>query len=127
MFALAVLIFCLRAMQSDAVWKGTEECIWVGFGGVNVGLALMVLLDLFPGGVLQFWDLIANGYWHARPLTFLMGGLCHKLEWVRMAGDTIFILAGAVSPALGAVRSVWKRDGVPPALGVRDLPIVGSN
>jgi nitric oxide reductase subunit B len=40
----------------------------------------MVLLDLFPGGVLQLWDSIANGYWHARRLTFLMGGLYHKLE-----------------------------------------------
>ena len=54
----------------------------------NVGLALMILLDLFPGGVLQLWDSIANGYWHARRLTFLMGGLYHKLEWVRMAGGT---------------------------------------
>src|ERR1035438_8809959 len=40
----------------------------------NVGLALMIILDLFPGGVIQLWDSIANGYWHARRLTFLMGG-----------------------------------------------------
>ena len=115
MLALAVLVFCLRAMQSDAVWKGTEKFIRVGFWGVNVGLALMVLLDLFPGGVLQLWDSIANGYWHARRLTFLMGGLYHKLEWVRMAGDMIFILVGAVPLALGVLRSLWKRDLVPPA------------
>ena len=115
MLALAVLVFCLRAMQSDAVWKETEKFIRVGFWGVNVGLALMVLLDLFPGGVLQLWDSVAHGYWHARRLTFLMGGLYHKLEWVRMAGDMIFILAGAVPIALGVLRSVWKRDLVPPA------------
>ena len=115
MLALAVLVFCLRAMQSDAVWKGTEKFIRVGFWGVNVGLALMVLLDLFPGGVLQLWDSIANGYWHARRLTFLMGGLYHKLEWVRMAGDMIFILVGAVPLALGVLRSLWKRDLAPPA------------
>jgi nitric oxide reductase subunit B len=115
MLALAVLVFCLRAMQSDAVWKGTEKFIRVGFWGANVGLALMVLLDLFPGGVLQLWDSIANGYWHARRLTFLMGGLYHTLEWVRMAGDMIFILVGAVPIALGVLRSVWKRDVVPPA------------
>ena len=100
MLALAVLVFCLRAMQSDAVWKGTEKFIRVGFWGANVGLALMILLDLFPGGVLQLWDSIANGYWHARRLTFLMGGLYHKLEWVRMAGDMIFILVGALPIAL---------------------------
>jgi nitric oxide reductase subunit B len=101
-------------MQSDAVWKGTEKFIKVGFWGANVGLALMILLDLFPGGVLQLWDSIANGYWHARRLTFLMGGLYHKLVWVRMAGDMIFILVGAVPIALGVLRSMWKRDVVPP-------------
>jgi nitric oxide reductase subunit B len=102
-------------MQSDAVWKRTAKFIRVGFWGANVGLALMILLDLFPGGVLQLWDSIANGYWHARRLTFLTGGLYHKLEWVRMAGDMIFILAGAVPIALGALRSVWKRDLLPMA------------
>jgi nitric oxide reductase subunit B len=115
MLALAVLVFCLRAMQSDEVWKGTEKFIRVGFWGVNLGLALMILLDLFPGGVLQLWDSIANGYWHARRLTFLMGGFYHKLEWVRMAGDMIFILFGTVPLALGVLRSVWKRDLAPPA------------
>ena len=113
--AFAVLVFCLRAVQFDAVWKETEKFIKVGLWGVNVGLALMVVLDLFLGGVLQLWDSIANGYWHARRLTFLMGGLYHKLERVRVAGDTIFIFAGAVPIALGVLRSVWKRDVVPSA------------
>jgi len=110
MLALAVLVFCLRAMQSDAVWKGTEKFIRVGFWGANVGLALMVVLDLFPGGVIQLWDSIANGYWHARRLTFLMGGAYHKLEWLRMVGDLVFLFAGALPITLGALRSMWKRD-----------------
>jgi nitric oxide reductase subunit B len=115
MLALAVVVFCLRAMQSDAAWKETEKFIRVGFWGVNVGLALMIVLDLFPAGVLQLWDSVANGYWHARRLNFLMGGLYHKLEWLRMAGDATFILAGAVPIALGVLRSVWKRDMAPTA------------
>ena len=110
MLALAVLIFCLRAMQSDAVWKGTEKFIRFGFWGANAGLALMVILDLFPGGVIQLWDSITNGYWHARRLTFLMGGTFHTLEWLRIAGDMVFLLAGALPITVGALRSVWKRD-----------------
>jgi nitric oxide reductase subunit B len=82
----------------------------------------MAVLDLFLRGVLQLWDFIANGYWHARRSTFLMGGLYHKLEWVRMAGDMIFILAGAVPIALGVLRSLWKRDAVPPVLGDTHIP-----
>jgi nitric oxide reductase subunit B len=110
MLALAVLVFCLRAMQSDTAWKGTEKFIRLGFWGLNVGLALMIILDLFPGGVIQLWDSIANGYWHARRLTFLMSGTYHKLEWLRMVGDMVFLLAGALPIALGVLRSVWKRD-----------------
>ena len=84
-------------------------------GALNAGLALMVILDLFPGGVLQLWDSIANGYWHARRLTFLMGGTFHKLEWLRMVGDMVFLFAGALPITLGALRSVWKRDLSPTA------------
>ena len=73
----------------------------------------MIVLDLFPGGVIQLWDSIANGYWHARRLTFLMGGAYHKLEWLRMVGDMVFLFAGALPITLGALRSVWKRD-LPP-------------
>jgi nitric oxide reductase subunit B len=110
MLALAVLIFCLRAMQSDTTWKETEKFVRVGFWGANVGLVLMITLDLFPGGVIQLWDSIANGYWHARRLTFLMGGTYHKLEWLRMVGDVVFLFAGALPITLGALRSMWKRD-----------------
>ena len=61
----------------------------------------------------QLWDSIANGYWHARRLTFLMGGTFHKLEWLRMVGDMVFLLAGALPITLAALRSVWKRDLFP--------------
>jgi nitric oxide reductase large subunit len=46
-----------------------------------------------------------------------MGGLYHKLEWVRMAGDMTFILAGVVPIVLGALRSLWKRDLSPTVPG----------
>ena len=115
MLALTVLVFCLRAMQSDATWKETQKFVRVGFWGANVGLALMIILDLFPGGVIRLWDSIANGYWHARRLTFLMGGTYHKLEWLRMVGDVVFLFAGALPITLGALRSVWKRDLSPTA------------
>jgi nitric oxide reductase subunit B len=77
----------------------------VGYWGLNAGLSLMILLDLFPAGVLQLWDVIANGYWHARRLEYSMSGTFHTLEWIRVAGDTIFIVLGAVPIALGALHS----------------------
>ncbi|MGH3959938.1 nitric-oxide reductase large subunit, partial [Mycobacterium sp.] len=74
MLALAVLVFCLRALVEDARWRRVEPLVRTGFWGLNAGLALMVLLDLFPGGVLQLWDSLTNGYWHARRLAYLMTG-----------------------------------------------------
>ena len=98
------------------VWQESEKYVRVGYWGLNAGLSLMILLDLFPAGVLQLWDVISNGYWHARRLDYLMDGLFHKLEWARMAGDAIFILFGAVPIAIAALRSVLKRDLHPATL-----------
>jgi nitric oxide reductase subunit B len=96
-------------MQSDATWKETQKFVRVGFWGANVGLALMIVLDLFPGGVIQLWDSVANGYWHARRLTFLMGGTYHRLEWLRMVGDVVFLFAGSQTTVrTGCVSRVGK-------------------
>jgi nitric oxide reductase subunit B len=107
MLALAVLVFCLRAVSNDEAWGKVEKLIHIGFWGLNLGLGLMLLLDLFPGGVLQLWDVISNGYWHARRLTYLMEGTYHTLEWIRIAGDMIFLLAGAVPVALATLWLVF--------------------
>ncbi len=110
MLALAVLVFCLRAMQTDRVWERTLKYVRVGFWGLNAGLALMVITDLFPGGALQLWDSLANGYWHARRLTYLMSGTFHALEWLRISGDMIFLLLGVLPILMAAVRSIANRD-----------------
>jgi nitric oxide reductase subunit B len=96
MLALAVVVFCLRAVAEDLRWQRIEALIRVSFWGLNGGLALMMLLDLFPGGVLQLWDSLSNGYWHARRLTFLMSGTFHVLEWARIIADTVFLVLGVV-------------------------------
>jgi len=110
MLALAVLVFCLRAMQTDAVWAGSVKFVRVGFWGLNAGLGLMVLTDLFPGGVLQLSDSLSHGYWHARRLTFLMSGTFHTLEWVRIFADMVFLALGVVPILIAALRSLGKRD-----------------
>jgi len=110
MLALAVLVFCLRALKSDAVWNRSEKFIRLGFWGLNIGLGLMLLLDLFPAGVLQLWDSITNGYWHARRLSYLMGGTFHTLEWIRIIADLVFLLAGAVPLVIAALRMIFSKD-----------------
>jgi len=108
MLALGVLVFCLRAMQGDASWSVTEKYVRVGYWGLNAGLSLMILLDLFPAGVVQLWDVISSGYWHARSLGYSMSGAFHRLEWVRIGGDTVFIVLGALPIVVGALRALLR-------------------
>lgn len=69
----------------------------------------MILLDLFPAGVLQLWDVLTNGYWHGRRLEYLMGGNYHILEWIRIVGDLIFLLLGAVPIVFATLLLVFGR------------------
>ncbi|HZM70048.1 MAG TPA: hypothetical protein VFB95_06740, partial [Candidatus Cryosericum sp.] len=82
----------------------------VGFWGLNVGLALMAVSDLFPAGVLQLWDSLTHGYWHARRLTFLTSGTFHLLEWIRMFADAVFLILGVVPILIATLRSLARRD-----------------
>lgn len=107
MLALAVLVYCLRAMTPDEAWTRIEKFFKVGFWGLNAGLGLMIVLNLFPAGVLQLYDVVQNGYAHARSLEFTMTGFFHKSEWVRMLGDSIFILVGTVPVFIGTALAVW--------------------
>ena len=99
MLGLAVLVFCLRRMLSQEKWATVEGWFKFSFWGLNIGLALMVLLNLFPGGVYQLMDVLQHGYWHARGAEFLHGSAMHLIEWFRMPGDLVFIVCGAL-PAL---------------------------
>ena len=110
MLALAVLVFCLRALNSEEAWSKVEKLVEIGFWGLNIGLGLMMLLDLFPGGVLQLWDVITNGYWHARRQTYLMEGTFHTLEWIRIVADTTFLVVGAVPMVLATLKLVFGKD-----------------
>ena len=83
-------------MLSDEQWVKPEKYIRISFWGLNIGLALMVFGSLFPGGVLQVWDVLNNGYWHARGLDYLNQGFVRFIEWMRMPGDVVFIALGVV-------------------------------
>ena len=102
MLAISLMVFAIRQVLPDPQWKRVEKYIRLSFWGLNSGLALMVVLNLFPGGVLQLMDVLQNGYWHARSPEFLYGKTMHLIEWLRMPADLIFILFGVI-PVLIAV------------------------
>ncbi|HEY2876593.1 MAG TPA: cbb3-type cytochrome c oxidase subunit I [Reyranella sp.] len=115
MLGVGLMVFVLRETVSEPAWTRLERYIRVGFWGLNIGLAMMVVLSLFPSGVLQMRDVIENGYWHARSLAFTAGALPRLLEWLRLPGDLVFIVLGAAPIALAmglGYLGLWTRSRV---------------
>jgi nitric oxide reductase subunit B len=106
MLAIAFVVFAIRQVSSPEHWKRIEKYVKISFWGLNIGLAGMVILQLFPSGVLQLRDVINNGYWHARSLEFSGQQQIVNLAWLRLPADIIFIVGG-VLPLLFAVISTY--------------------
>lgn len=104
MLAIALMVFVLRQTSNDTRWAGIEPYIRVAFWGTNVGLALMVTLSLFPSGVLQVWDVVQHGYWHARSLDYIGSERSRLIEWLRLPGDLVFILGGALPLVIASIK-----------------------
>lgn len=113
MLAVGLMVFALRQVSTPEGWVFPEKCIAVSFWGLNIGLALMVILSLFPGGVLQLFDVIKNGYWHARSREFLSSFPMNWIEWARLPADMIFIGFGVVPAAIAAVCVYWRLSNEP--------------
>jgi len=104
MLALALMVFVLRQTASDRSWPEIEKYVKVAFWGTNIGLAMMVMMSLFPSGVLQLWDVIQHGYWHARSIDYVGTPRQHLIEWMRLPGDLVFIIFGAIPMLIAALK-----------------------
>ena len=56
----------------------------------------MVLLDLFPAGILQFEAVVDHGLWYARSDEFIEQKSFQSLTWLRIIGGSIFTLGGVL-------------------------------
>ncbi len=105
MLGIGLIVFVIRQTASETLWRDLEKYIRVGFWGLNGGLMMMVVMSLFPAGVLQLVDVLENGYWHARSLAYTAGDLPRLLEWLRFPGDLVFIIFGVVPIVIAATRA----------------------
>lgn len=114
MLGVGLMVFVLRESTTEATWARLEPFVRCGFWGLNIGLGMMLVLSLFPSGILQMYDAVENGYWHARSLAFTSGMLPRLLEWLRLPGDLVFIVLGAAPIALAmclGYLALWTRRG----------------
>jgi nitric oxide reductase subunit B len=111
MLGVALMVFVLRETVRDETWARAERFVRCGFWGLNIGLAMMIVLSLFPTGLLQVQDVLENGYWHARSQAYLAGELPRLLEWLRLPGDMVFIFLGVLPIALAIGLGYWSLWG----------------
>lgn len=94
MLAIGIMMFALRTIVRPDEWK--ERRIHWSFILLNLGLVLMLVMNLLPVGFLQLAAVYEKGMWYARSLEFLSDPLIINLTWARIVGDTIFLLGAAV-------------------------------
>jgi nitric oxide reductase subunit B len=94
MLAIGLLLFCLRYLTRPQAWS--ERAAQISFLSLNAGLAWMAFCNLFPVGIVQLYDAVGVGYWHARDPQFILTPWVHWLEWLRLPGDALFIVGGAI-------------------------------
>ena len=97
MLALGLALFCLRYLIPADRWP--EKWAKISFWSANIGLAWMCFATLLPLGILQLYESVNHGYFEARELEFLTNDTNTLLEWLRLPGDLVFIVGGAL-PAL---------------------------
>ena len=94
MLGLGLTLFCLRAVRPGLQWR--ELPLKWAFWLVNIGLGLMVLLSMFPIGILQAIASIERGTWYARSADFLQTPAMQALRWMRVPGDVLFAAGAAI-------------------------------
>lgn len=92
--SIAAVLFCCKLLTVSTAWNSSLARL--SFWSINLGLLLMVLLDLFPAGLLQFQAVVENGLWFARSEAFTGGSTFQALTWMRIIGGAIFTLGGVL-------------------------------
>ncbi len=83
MLAVGLAMFCLRYLIPAERWS--ERAAKMSFWGLNIGLAWMSFVTLFPLGIRQLYESVNVGYFEARSLDYLSTNTNTVIEWLRLA------------------------------------------
>jgi nitric oxide reductase subunit B len=103
--SLAALLFASRLTIKNKAWN--EGVVNFSFWSINAGLMLMVILDLFPAGSIQFKAVVEQGLWYGRSHEFIDTGIFNSLTWMRGIGATVFFCGGVI-PLTWFIVSRWN-------------------
>lgn len=92
--SLAALLFASRLLIKSGRWN--DKIVNFSFWSINAGLMLMVVLDLFPAGSIQFKAVVEQGLWFGRSHDFVDYGIFNSLTWMRGIGASVFFFGGVI-------------------------------
>lgn len=90
--AIAAVLFCTKLLIAPERWN--QRIVRTAFWSINIGLFLMVALDLFPAGIWQLMTVAEHGLWYARSAAFIDSAPFQTLTWMRIIGGAIFTVGG---------------------------------
>ena len=93
LLSLGLVLLVARTLTGERAWKETP--LAVAFWAMNIGLGLMVALSLLPVGIAQTIASTETGLWYARSAEFLQQPWLQTLRWMRMPGDSLFLIGVA--------------------------------
>jgi nitric oxide reductase subunit B len=92
--SIAALLFASRLLVKPEKWN--KKILMFSFWCINTGLMLMVVLDLFPAGAIQFKAVVEQGLWYGRSHQFIENGTFSALTWLRGIGASVFFFGGVI-------------------------------
>lgn len=102
MLAVAAVLFCTRYLMTEDAWS--NKLCAISFWSLNVGLMLMLLLNIFPAGVIQMIASYKHGFWFARSYDFIHSSQFQMFTWLRVIGDMTFVVGGILPLVLLVLR-----------------------
>lgn len=108
------MLFCGRWLIAPQRWD--RRLLRTSFWSLNVGLALMVVMDLFPVGVDQLLTVLERGYAYARSQAYVQGTAFQAYTWLRGVGVGVFVVGGLL-PLVWFLVTRWRSLKPPPRAG----------
>ncbi|HEX6849886.1 MAG TPA: nitric-oxide reductase large subunit [Candidatus Polarisedimenticolaceae bacterium] len=118
LLSLGLVLLVARLLTGDRVWK--ERPLAIAFWLMNVGLGLMVVMSLLPIGLAQTWASVEQGLWFARSAEFLQQPWIELLRWLRLVGDTVFLVG--VGSLTWFMLGLWTGWSYEPAEAPATMP-----
>ena len=112
MLGIGLTLFCMRGLSDPSRWS--EKLLKTSFWCLNIGLAMMVFLSLFPQGLFQAYQSFTQDYAYARSAEVIHSPTMQALVWMRVPGDLVFAV-GVAAFALFMVRALFARAEAAPS------------